>query len=104
MPDTHNEFSLDKLNNPEFEIQETEHDTQVVPDEREPMLTQIIDEIDTYYVQYTLYEKRTNQTATALYQMLKIQDLSLNNREKYLDLLCFPDLYSFGINEQHEDR
>lgn len=36
--------------------------------------------------------------------MLKIQDLPLDNREKYLDLLCFPDLYPFGINGQHENR
>jgi len=53
---------------------------------------------------YIHYEKRTNKTATALYQMLKIQDLPLDNREKSLDLLCFPDLYPFGINGQHETR
>jgi len=34
--------------------------------------------------------------------MLKIQDLPLDNREKSLDLLCFPDLYSFDVNGQHE--
>lgn len=28
----------------------------------------------------------------------------MDNREKYLDLLCFPDLYPFGVNEQHETR
>jgi len=35
--------------------------------------------------------------------MLKIQDLPLDNREKNLDLLCFPDLYPFGVNKQYDD-
>jgi len=35
--------------------------------------------------------------------MLKIQNLSLDNREKNLDLLCFPDLYSFDVNGQFDD-
>jgi len=39
-----------------------------------------------------------------LYQMLRIQDLPLSNCEKDLDLLCFPDLYSFGINGQWQTR
>jgi len=94
------------LNYPEFEIQETENDNQSVSDndhklspniemqetknnveavlnnERQAMLTQI-DNSDSYYEQYTiypLYEKKACKTATALYQMLKIQDL--DNREK----------------------
>jgi len=33
-----------------------------------------------------------------------IQDLPLDNREKDLDLLCFPDLYLFGINRQCQTR
>jgi len=41
-----------------------------------------------------LYENKVNKTVTALYQKLKIQDMPLNNREKYLDLMCFPDIYS----------
>lgn len=36
--------------------------------------------------------------------MLKVQDLPLDNCEKSLDLLCFPDLYPLGINGQHEER
>jgi len=35
--------------------------------------------------------------------MLKIQKLPLDNREKNLDLLCFPDLYPFGVNGQHDE-
>jgi len=27
----------------------------------------------------------------------------LDNREKNLNLLCFPDLYLFGVNGQHDD-
>jgi len=36
--------------------------------------------------------------------MLKVHELPLDNREKYLDLLCFPDLYPYGINGQKELR
>lgn len=130
LPDTHDGLCLDKLNNPEFEMQETENDNQSVSDddhklcantemqgvrnnveavaenERQAMLTQITDDSDSYYEQYTiypLYEKKVCKTATALYQMLKIQDLPLDNREKALDLLCFPDLYPFGVNGQHDE-
>ncbi|XP_067206958.1 uncharacterized protein [Linepithema humile] len=134
LPNSHNELSLEKLNNLEFQMQEDENVAKDVLDEEhvslsnnleteiqgtknlgdaafnqhEAMLTQVInDENDGYYEQYTiypLYEKRTNKTATALYQMLKVYDLPLDNREKCLDLLCFPDLYFFGINGQHETR
>jgi len=36
--------------------------------------------------------------------MFKIQDSPLDNREKNLDLLCFPDLYPFSINGQYDDN
>jgi len=36
--------------------------------------------------------------------MLKVQDMPLDNREKNLDLMCFPDLYPFGMYGQHETR
>jgi len=53
---------------------------------------------------FILYIKKACKTATTLYQMLKIQDSPLDNREKNLDLLCFPDLYPYGINGQHDDN
>lgn len=48
--------------------------------------------------------KKRHESATTLYQMLKIHDLPLDHRGKKLDLLCFPDLYPFGINGQCENR
>jgi len=128
LPGTHDGLCLEKLNNPQFEIQDTENDSESVSNNNhklslknqmretennveiivnnEAMLTQIKDDNDSYYEQYTiypLYEKKSHKSATALYQMLKIQDLPLDNREKNLDLLCFPDLYPFGINGQHDE-
>lgn len=73
---------------------------------RKAFLTQIEDS-EAYYEQFTIYpiyEKRTNETPTALYQMLKIQDMPIDNRHKTLDLLCFPDLYPYGQNGQHANR
>ncbi|XP_077272806.1 uncharacterized protein LOC143903224 [Temnothorax americanus] len=157
LSETHDGLCLEKLDNNEFEAQETENDSESVSDneqelspkvpmektknnvdailsndeqelsskvpmeetknnnvdatsnnQREAMLTQILDESqDSYYEQYTiypLYEKKSCQSATALYQMLKVQDLPLDNREKSLDLLCFPDLFPFGVNGQRETR
>jgi len=38
-----------------------------------------------------------NESAFKLYQMLKIEDISMDNRYKYLNVMCFPDLYSEDI-------
>jgi len=86
-------------------MQEIKNNAETTILNNQAMLTQITD--DSYYEQYTiypLYEKKSRESATALYQMLKIQDLPLDNRVKFLDLLCFPDLYPFGVNGQHETR
>jgi len=78
LPDTHDGLCLEKLNNPEFELQETENDNQSISDdhklcpnikmqetrnnvetisnnEHKAMLTQIIDDNDSYYEQYIIY-------------------------------------------------
>jgi len=70
------------------------------------LLTQM-SQTDQYYEQFTIYpmyEKRINESATKFYQMIKIQDIPLDNRIKDLDVKCFPDLYPYGVNGQHEDR
>ncbi|EZA54482.1 hypothetical protein X777_05758 [Ooceraea biroi] len=36
--------------------------------------------------------------------MKKVQDVPLDNRDKNLDIKCFPDVYPYGINGQHENR
>ncbi|KAL6421584.1 hypothetical protein ACFW04_014313 [Cataglyphis niger] len=81
--------SIEEINNNIIEI--------ILEDQQKAMLTQVTDERDGYYEQYTIYllhKKKANKTA----------DLPLDNREKYLDLMCFPDLYPFGINGQHETK
>jgi len=120
LPGTYDGLCLEKLNNPKFEIQETkkksvsnkDHQMQETENNieaivnKEAMLTEIKNDKDSYYEQYTiypLYEKKSRQSVTALYQMLKIQKLPLDNREKNLDLLCFPDLYLFDVNGQHDE-
>jgi len=125
LPNDHSELPSPKLKNSEFQVEETainESDNELLNNsvedakndlevafegQQKAMLTQITDKNDNYYKQYTiysLYEKKANKTSTALYQMLKIQDLFLDNREKDLDLMCFPDIYPFGINGQRETR
>ena len=97
------------LLNSKIEMQETKNNAEaiVLNLQGDAMLTQVTDDKESYYEQYTiypLYEKKTRESANALYQMLKIEELPLDNREKFLDLLCFPDLYPFGVNGQHETR
>ena len=57
----------------------------------------------TLYEQYTinaLHAPWQNERATALYQLLKVNEAPLDNRTKHLDMLCFPDLYPYGIGGQ----
>ena len=35
--------------------------------------------------------------------MLKIEDVRMNNRYKYLDVMCFPDLYPKCVIGQRKD-
>ncbi|KYM96060.1 hypothetical protein ALC62_13287 [Cyphomyrmex costatus] len=131
LPNTTDELRLEELNDLEFLLQDTKNETEsvsndnhelcskieiqaienneaVVNNKSQAMLTQIDENDDSgYYEQYTiypLYEKKSHKSATDLYQMLKIVESPLDNREKNLDLLCFPDLYPYGINGQHETR
>ena len=60
-----------------------------------------------YYEQYTinpLHAPRENKKATALYQMLRINETPLDSRMKFLDMLCFPDIYPYGIGGQKCQR
>ena len=56
------------------------------------------------YTIYPLHEDRKNETATSLYQQVKVYDIPLNNSTKYLDALCFPLLFPTGKNCQHDYR
>lgn len=112
---------LANIKDVEFEIKETEIESaekedhilleekirnEVDPKPRTALLTQV-SESDELYEQFTIYpmyEKRPNESATHLYQMLKIHDVPLDNRNKSLDLMCFPNSYPYGCNGQQEDR
>ncbi|KAL6265883.1 hypothetical protein P5V15_002714 [Pogonomyrmex californicus] len=125
LSESHNTLCLEKLNNPEFQIQETENNDEFVLDDDhkllspkdtmeetnnnietvlnnqyKAMLTQIVDDSDGHYDQYIIYPlyKKKTRESTNSYQMLKIQDLPLDNHEKDFDLLFFSDLYPFDIN------
>ena len=68
------------------------------------MIQQIAeDEEAVLYEQYTinaLHAPRQNERATALYQLLKVNEAPLDNRTKHLDMMCFPDLYPYGMGGQ----
>ena len=52
-------------------------------------------DINDQYTIYPMHAKRIdNESAFKLYQMLKIEDVPMDNRYKYLDVnMCFLDLY-----------
>lgn len=76
------------------------------PEIHDAILTQIHDamEFSDKYTIRPLHNKNIDKTATELYQMKKIDDAPLDNRNKHLDELCFPGLYPLGINGMKEDR
>ncbi|XP_058863591.1 uncharacterized protein LOC117970172 isoform X1 [Acipenser ruthenus] len=82
--------------------------TKEQPHPKEPLLCKVEPEEEAViYRNYTIHpihSERKKGTATALYQMLHIQDDALEDWEKKLDLLCFPDLYTHGIHGMHAER
>ena len=59
------------------------------------------------YQNYTiqvLHAPRDNEKATDLYQMLRINEPTLDSRCKILDVLCFPNLYPNGLGGMHHTR
>ncbi|XP_067205359.1 uncharacterized protein [Linepithema humile] len=87
-------------------VQQIKDNDQIVL-KRKAFLTQITKDsgINDQYTIYPMRVKRIdNESALKLYQMLKIEDVPMDNRYKYLDVMCFPDLYPEGINGQREDR
>jgi len=68
-------------------------------------LTQITKDlgINDQYTIYPMHAKRIdNESAFKLYQMLKIEDVPMDNRYKYLDIMHFPNLYPEGVNGKIE--
>jgi len=78
-----------------------------LPD-REAMVKKIEEEEEsTLYQNYTiqaLHALRDNEKATDLYQMLCINEPTLDSRCKLLDVLCFPDLYPNGYGGIYHTR
>ena len=72
------------------------------------MIQQITENEETaLYEQYTinaLHAPRMKERATALYQLLKVNEAPLDSRTKYSDMLCFLDLYPHGIGGQTSHR
>ncbi|CAK1598246.1 unnamed protein product [Parnassius mnemosyne] len=94
----------DEQINTDNEKIENDNNKQIDP---RAMITQILNPNSSQYEHCTIYplhDKRINETSTNIYQMLKINDKPLDNRVTTLDLQCFPDIYPYGINGQHEKR
>jgi len=76
LPDSHKNLIIEELYS-EYQFNDAVSHTA--------LLTQIKDP-DTYYEQFTIYpmyEKRINKSSTALYQMLKVQDIPMDNRQNF---------------------
>ena len=74
--------------------------------EKEAYLTQK-SKSDEYYEPFTIYpmnEKRKNDTATNLFQMKKVLEDPITYRERKIDILGFPDLFSCGKNGMHDEE
>lgn len=65
------------------------------------------DEEAELYKNYTiqlLHAPRANKKATDLYQMLRINEPAIDGQCKQLDVMCFPDLFPFGVGGMHDSR
>ena len=86
------------------ELQLDRHVEAFAATSKDAMIQEIAEsEEATLYEQYTinpLHAPRQNERATALYQLLKVNEAPLDNCTKHLDMLCFPDLYPYGIGGQ----
>ena len=76
--------------------------------DREAMVKKIEEEEEAMlYQNYTiqpLHAPRDNEKATDLYQMLRINERTLDSRCKMLNMLCFPDLYPNGYGGMDHPR
>ena len=62
-----------------------------------------IDAFQSYTVR-SLEEKQTTGTDIDQYKLLNIRDDPIDNRQKYLDVMCFPTLFPTGSFGAHHDR
>lgn len=75
-------------------------------DEEEALVTQK-EADDAFYEHVTIHsigEERPNEEPSTIYQMKKVVGKQMDNREKKLDLLCYPDLYPYGEHGMRDDR
>ena len=77
-------------------------------DEKDPMVRKVEkDEEAELYKHYTIqamHAPRQNKKATDLYQMLRVTEPAIDGRCKQLDVMCFPDLFPFGVGVMHHSR
>ena len=73
--------------------------------EKDPMVRKVEkDEEAELYKHYTiqmLHAPRQNEKASHLYQMLRVTEPTIDGRCKQLDMMCFPDLFPFGVGGMH---
>jgi len=87
-------------------IQHNKDNNDQVVLKRKAFLMQIIKDssINDQYIIYPMHAKRTdNEFCIRTLSMLKIEDVPMDNRYKYLNIMCFPDLYPESVNGR-EDR
>ena len=80
----------------------------VTEDDKDPMVRKVEKEegVELYknFTTQALHAPRQNEKATDLYQLLQITEPAMDNWCKQLDILCFPDIFPFGIGGLHHSR
>lgn len=88
---THSSASLDDI---DVQLQLEENDSK---DEGANVTQRDVD--DAFYVHVTINsvgEQRPNEEPSTIYQLKNVAGKPIDNREKDLDVLCYPDLYPDG--------
>lgn len=99
-------IDLNIMDIPDTELENDGNEIEMQVEDEKKMITQKSED-DDFYENLTVYpviESKMNADPTQVYQMLKIRDENIDNREANLDLMCFPDIFCEGCNGQNQQR
>lgn len=94
---------LDGLNDEDiqFNLDDIRSQTEEIPAPAAMLTPKDVE--DSFYEQVTLHSigaERPNEQPSTVYQLKKVYDKPIDNREKDLDIRCFPHLFPYGKNGQ----
>ena len=92
------EYSFDEVEKKVIEVVDSTTSSMLVKTTREDISG------FQYYTIRTLNEKLSTSSDIEQFRLMNVTEKPLDNRQKYLDVMCFPVLYPSGRFGEHHDR